>query len=286
MPPWGYYGGLPGGVGYSYGTAMPPTTMLTTNLSAVPMAVPQIRTSPPPLAAAPHRGVKRSAEQLSPTFSRESNAPRRKLMQVKHLCDEEWAASLQVNFRTELEPALSSSPCRESFRFFAPSWAPGFVPRNSLPASFPAGCLRGPTGPRHPQPRDQSPHSRTKRRQFQYAAQWPLYAGNVAIFSFGHGDRTPVAVASPGLFCISLSFSHTNDAHRLHLISLYVQHASGSVFDRLVVRGTENVDRSTAIMTRIRKGVSEDDKTTHPCFIVSRADSKRSSPFQIQVREG
>ena len=69
-------------------------------------------------------------------------------------------------------------------------------------------------------------------------------------------------------------------------LSTYVQHASGSVFDRLVVRGAENVDRSTAIMARIRKGVSEDDKTTHPCFIVSRADSKRLSPFQIQVREG
>lgn len=152
MPPMGYYGYLPGGVGYSYSTAMPTTTMPTTNLSAFPMAVPQIQTTSIPLAA-PHRGVKRSAEPL--TCSRESNAPRRKLMRVKHLCDEEWAASLQ--------------------------------------------------------------------------------------------------------------------------------HASGSVFERLVVREAKNVERSTAIMARIRKGVSEDDKTTHPCFIVSRADSKRSSPFQIQV---
>ena len=69
-------------------------------------------------------------------------------------------------------------------------------------------------------------------------------------------------------------------------LSTYVQRASESVFDRLVVGGAKNVDRSTAIMARIRKGVSDDDKTTHPCFIVSRVDSKRSSPFQIQVREG
>ena len=65
-----------------------------------------------------------------------------------------------------------------------------------------------------------------------------------------------------------------------------MQQASVSVFDRLVVRGAENIDRSTAIMARVRKGVSEDDKTTHPCFMVSRGDSKRSSPFQIQVRKG
>ena len=65
-----------------------------------------------------------------------------------------------------------------------------------------------------------------------------------------------------------------------------MQQASVSVFDRLVVRGAENIDRSTAIIERVRKGVSEDDKTTHPCFMVSRGDSKRSSPFQIQVREG
>ena len=70
-------------------------------------------------------------------------------------------------------------------------------------------------------------------------------------------------------------------------MSTHVQHASESVFDhRLVVREAANVDRSTAIMARIRKGVSEDDQTTHPCFIVSRADSKRSSPFQIRVSEG
>ena len=69
-------------------------------------------------------------------------------------------------------------------------------------------------------------------------------------------------------------------------LSTYVQRASESVFDRLVVGGAKNVDRSTAIMARIRKGVSDDDKTTHPCFIVSRVDSKRSSPFQIRVSEG
>ena len=66
---------------------------------------------------------------------------------------------------------------------------------------------------------------------------------------------------------------------------LCMQHASKSVFDRLDVHETENIDRSIAIMARIRRGASEDDKTTHPCFIVSRGDSKRMSPFQIQVRE-
>ena len=111
MPPMGYYRYLPGGIGYSYGTAMPPTTMPTTNPSAFPMAVPQIRTTETLPLAAPHRGVKRSAEPMSPTVptcSRESDAPRRKLMRVKHLCDEEWAASLQVNFRTELDKWSSS----------------------------------------------------------------------------------------------------------------------------------------------------------------------------------
>ena len=100
MPPWGYHGCPPGGIGYSYGTAMPPPTMPTTYQRAFPMAVPQIRATETPPLAAPHRGVKRSAEPMSPTCSRESNAPQRKLLRVMHLCEEEWAASLQVNFTT------------------------------------------------------------------------------------------------------------------------------------------------------------------------------------------
>jgi len=122
MPPWGYYESLPNGVGYSYGTAMPATTMSTANHSAFPMAVPQIQTTPTPPVAPNRGGVKRSAEPLSPT--RESNAPRRKLMRVKHLCDEEWAASLQVNVGTELERRLGSHMPRTP-SFFEPFLAMG-----------------------------------------------------------------------------------------------------------------------------------------------------------------
>jgi len=147
MPPREHYGCLPGGsgVGYNYGgTALPSaTTMPTTGLYTFPMAVPQIQTTPTPLATsvlyrqpqwpafrgppcAESRGVKRSAEVLGP--ARESHAPQRKLMRVKHLCAEEWAASLQVNVGTG---ARASAELSHMPSFFAPSWAPGLVPRAS-----------------------------------------------------------------------------------------------------------------------------------------------------------